>query len=78
MSSARLTVVLVLAVVLLSASLSSAQSADETWFGAAVMRGSYLYPQATGIILFGQKGQSTEVNIFVQIAGLPDGVRHNT
>ena len=77
MSSARAVLLVALAVFLLSASLLSAQNAtDETWFGAAVMRGSYLYPRALGIIQFGQTSRSGEVQVFVQISGLPDGVRH--
>ena len=87
MSSARAVFVAAVSVLLLSAALLSAQNAtDETWFGAAVLRGSYLYPSATGIILFGQASQSGEVQVFIQIEGLPDGVstrtlgahRHNT
>ena len=82
MSSARNLFVAALSVMLLllSASLLSAQTADETWFGAAVLRGSYLYPRATGIILFGQAARSGEVRVFIQVDGMPDGVSlaHNT
>jgi len=76
MSSARAVFVVAFGVLLLSASLLSAQNAsDETWFGAAVMRGSYLYPRALGVILFGQSARSGEVKVYAQINGLPNGVR---
>ena len=76
MSSIRALFVAALSVLLLCATSSLAQnSTDEVWFGAAVLRGSYLYPQALGIILFGQSSRSGEVNVFVQIDGLPNGVR---
>lgn len=79
MSSARAAIVAALSVLLLSASLLSAQdAADETWFGAAVMRGTYLYPRALGVILFGQTSRSGEVQVFAQILGLPNGVSAHT
>ena len=75
MSSLRALLAAALSVLLLCATSSLAQnSTDEVWFGAAVLRGSYLHPQALGIALFGQSSRSGEVRVFVQILGLPDGV----
>ena len=60
---------------LICAALTHVTNAQTTYFGAAVLRGSYLYPQALGWITFAQSapGQPTSVSVTIS-GGLPKGV----
>ena len=64
-----------LVVALSSSLLFSVSDAQLPAFGAAVLRGSYLFPQALGYITFGQTAGVTSTSISITIVrGLPAGI----